>query len=579
MASQQAWHRIGLMVDDPELKAQMDVVGRSFFAFSRATTSMIRRWGTTFYKNPAAFRRMQLAAEGATHSGMVYKDDNGDWMFAIPGTGITQEFLWNLVSKIPGLHGLAQFPVSDFRGRVASIIPGSDNPFQYNTAPMASISLDVVGNLFPNHQLLFDEINQKLNGSQAVGTSWIDTLTPRVLRQAIQNDVPMVGPPLGGEARSSVLTSAMVGALYNLEAAGLTPPEGASDVEMQKYLDRLKTQTRSVLFSRFAFGLVSPMTLSSPDDNGEFPADPEFARVGVQNLHDEYKQIIDDTGGNLDRANAIWTAMHPDMAIYEQSSSGSQVKDAYMPATKQAYEWMANNHDLIHKYGGLAAYFMPEDAGGFSMPAYRAQLEQGFREKYTPKEFIDAYRVKSAGATYYAAEDQKTAQYTKLEAAKAAAGARAKFAGAPIEAAEQPFQTQIDALNKNWSNWSTQFKDQHPAFKANLAGYASASGPAGVAYANLKQMVAENAIPADKSTKQAVAQMVEQWDNYQQFMDRYSGARDAESEHQKNWARSNIQNIIWSILKQHPDLADLYNGVIHPLDNQIPHYSPPTQGG
>jgi hypothetical protein len=537
MAADQAWSRIARMVDDPHLKSQMDVVGRSFFAFSRATTMMLRRWGSTFWRNPQQARRFMLAAEGAVHSGLVYKDPStGDWKFHFPASGVGQEVLFHAMSHIPGLRGLAEFPTSDFTGRVASTIPGSSNPFQYSTTPMVSIAGRKIAALFPEHRQWFDEIDRKLNGDAGQGRGIVATLTPRLMKQfldPIKND------------RDSITASAMVGSLYNLYAAGMVPPDGASPSDLDEFLGRLKTQTKSQLYLRAIFGVFSPATVSLPEnENAASRPDFAFVALGAQGLRDEFKLILGETDGDFTRATAIWTALHPDLTVYTQSGSQSAHSGAIMPATEAALGWMTKNIGFLNKYESVAAYFIPEQSAGdeFSMAAYRAQLEEGLRVRKTPAEFLAGVRVSSAATVFYAMEDKYQAD---LVSAKAAGD-----------------EGLVAQHRADWEAWSKDFKAAHPSFaehtEASAANVVNAKG----SFADLKSMVKNGDVPSGLAP--AVSGMVQAYDNYEQFV-RMNPGSTSQAEAARSAAFGVLQDYLTETVAAAPGLTDLYNAVFRPL--------------
>jgi hypothetical protein len=541
IAAHQAWNRIARMVDDPNLKSQMDVVGRSFFAFSRATTMMLRRWGSTLWRNPAQARRLQLAGEAAVHSGLVYQDEStGDWMFHFPASGVAQEVLLHAMSNIPGLDGLAQFPVSDFTGRVSTIVPGSANPFQYSTSPVVSISGRWLADRFPEHRALFDEVDRFLNGDQGQGRGVFATLEPALLKKftdAWQDD------------RNSLTSSAMIGSLYNLYAAGLVPKDGASHSEMEEFLGRLKTQTKSQLFLRAVFGVVSPAVIGVPmNENDASKADYAFAASGAQGLRDEYKAILNAADGDVARASAIWTALHPDLTVYTQSASQATTSRAVMPATKAALTWMNNNLGFIDKYKSVAAFFIPEQSNGdpFSMSAYRAQLEEGLRQRKTPQEFLDGVRVSAAASTYYAVEDQYKAD---LAAAKASGNDAA-----------------ATRHRADWLAWSKQFKALHPTFAIKTEGSAANVRDAQNQLADLRAMLNHGDVPS--GFKEPLSGMLAAYDGYEQYRQAHPG-QDNQSRAAKSSALSMFQDYMTQVVQAYPQIGDLYSGVFRVINTHL----------
>lgn len=540
IAAHQAWERVARMLDDPHMKSQLDVVGRSFFAFSRATTMMLRRWGSTFWRNPQQARRMMLAAEGAVHSGLVYKDETtGDWMFHFPASGVAQEVLMHAMSNIPGLHGMFMFPAGDFTGRVASVIPGSDNPFQYSTNPIVSVSGRAIADLMPSHRELFDMVDRTLNGTQGQGQGFFSTFEPSAAKKftdALGGD---------GQSRDSLVSSAMVGSLYNLYAAGVVPGPNASPAEKDAFLGRLQTGIKSQLFLRAVLGMFSPASIVSPDnENSASKPDLAYAALGAQGLRDEYKILLNQVGGDPARATAIWTALHPDKLVYTQSGSQASSSRAVMPATDAALHWMNSNHEFIQRYKSIAAYFIPEQSANdpYSQAAYRAQLEEGLRERKTPQEFLDDTYIASASAVYYPTYDKYLADV-----------AQAKAAGNETLAAQH---------RADWEVWSHNFKAKHLTFTAHTEASAENIAKAQGQFADLKNMLSNGDVPAGSSA--SVRGMVKAYENYTEFIRRYPGTTNADDA-AKASARSVLQDYLSSVVQEQPQLTDLYNGVFRPL--------------
>lgn len=545
-ATQQAWSRVARMVDDFKMRSQLDVVGRSFFAFSRATTMMLRRWSSTAWRNPAAARRLMLTGEAAVHSGLVYTDQNGQLTFAVPMSGVAQQAIRDVMSKVPGLSKFASFPSpADFTGRVASIIPGSDNPFQYQTTPIVSIAARQVANFFPDHRELFDEVDQKLNGSAGQGQGIVASLEPTAIKRLTDITNP--------NDRASITASAMVGSLYNLYAAGQVPPAGASSTDIDTFLNRLKNGTKGQLFLRAALGMVSPMTLNSPD-NENSASEPDFAfsygSSGVKGLRQEYTQLLNETGGDVGRATAIFTALHPDKTVFEESASGSTTKDAVMPATQEALDWMQQNDSFIKKYSSVSGYFIPEASqnGKFSYTAYRAQLEDGLRQKKTPTEFFNAVRTATAGNAYYAQDDQYKTDLAAYKAAGDTTGAAKATA--------------------DWQAWSSEFKSLNPIFGEHLAGSADGRGvTAPDQLRDLESMVKNGDVP-DKKDSETLAGMLSAYNGYKAYEAGIPGS-DTNSEALKSVALGKLQDYMTAALQYDPALTDVYRGVFRVLNSNL----------
>jgi hypothetical protein len=541
-AASQAWTRIARMVDDPGMRSQMDIAGRGFFAFSRATTMMIRRWGDIGWRNPAAARRLMLAVEGASHSGLVYKDENGQWDFHFPASGVAQEALFHAASHIPGLQGLVNMKASDFTGRVTSIIPGSSNPFQYSTTPMISIAGRKIASFFPNHREVFDEIDHALNGSQGQGQGILATLTPTPLKRFTD--------AMNGDERNSLMASAMVGSLFNLYAAGKVPPETASPSEWDAFYTHLKQGTKSQLFLRALTGMFSPATIAVPDNrNSASKPDFAFAQSGAQGLRDEFKRMLTDTHGDYARATAIFTALHPEMTVYMQSASHATSSKALLPATQSALDWMNRNGAFMDKYKSVAAYFLPPQKAGepYSQGAYRAQLETGLRQRKTPEEFYNQTRIATDGNEYYAMKDQFQAEIDKGNAEGNSAYAKAR--------------------QDQWLAWSKDFKAQHPIFATNLdSGSAVRRNEAAAQLNDLRSMVKNGDAPGGAG--EALGGLIQAYDGYKAFLDQHPGGSNLDRA-AKTQAFGQLQQYMEAVVQAQPQLEGVYRAVFRTLNSNL----------
>lgn len=538
LANRQAWARVARMVDDPRLKLQMDVVGRSFFAFSRATTMMLRRWGQTAWANPQAARRMQLAAEAGVHSGLVQKDTNGNWIFKVPMSGAAMEVINDAIRNIPGFRGAASFPVADLTGNVTSIIPGSTDPFQYGTTPLVSLGGRQLASMFPpDAREVFDRLDTLFNGSAGQGRGVVDTLIPTFGKR--------ISEVLDNDERNSMTSSSMIGSLYNLYATGQVPDETASDVEWDDFYRRLKTQTKNQLWVRAAFALFSPARLDNVEAAGP-EADFAYQLTGANGLRDEFKQLLNDTGGDFGSALAVWAYVHPDEVVYSESGSEGSTSNANLPATQEALHWMDRNSGFISKYQHVSAYFMPEGRGDYSQSAYRAQLEAGLRRRKTPTQFYQDVRKVTDGDEYYAVEDK----YHSDQNAALAAGNT----------------TLAKKQTADWLAWSKQYKAVHPIFAADLASWSDTRNTANGQLADLHSMVQNGDVPGGQGP--AVAGMLQAYDGYVEFAQKHAGGT-AIARAQRSAAFSQLQEYMTAVVTQNPGLKDLYQGVFRKLNSNL----------
>ncbi len=538
IATQRAWERVALMVDDPQLKSQMDIIGRNFFAFSRATTTMVRRWGLTFYQNPAAARRMMLAWEGAVHSGMVYTDQNGQKMFTFPGSGAMMSALQELMSNVPAFKDVAMYPTADITGKVTQIIPGSANPFQFSMSPVITIPMTKVTQMFPDSHAIWDEINTTMNGQYAA-QGIKATLEPTLVRGFFQME---------DDTRNGLLSSAMMGTIANLSAAGLVPKKDATSDEQDKFLSRVKDGTRSALFIRAIF---APFLFANPGNvqQGVHPADYPYAVTGAKNLDAEYKEIVDDVGGDLGRAQQIWLALHPDAIAYTVPKSYAAVNKASLPATAASLDWVQQHQGFLKKYKSIGAYFIPPNTTGdpFSMQAYQAQIESGLRVRKTPEEFYKDVRSAGADNQYFAMQDM---YHTDKNNALAEGNKQL-----------------ADILDAKWTEWKRQFSALNPIWADKRAGAETLRLDAQDKLNSLTNMVNANEVPKSMP-KAVVSNMIQAYKDYEDFIHSYPG-QDDQTLAMHSQAASRFINYMSGVVSAHPEVTSLYNGIFRQLDSNL----------
>jgi hypothetical protein len=550
-----AWVKTEQIIDDPGQKSQFDVVARNMFPFSRATQAMIRRWGGSLWQDPTRARRMMLAYEGGVHSGLIYTNAYGEPTFTYPGSGVMNGALRDL-AKVPGFQGLAHFPVSaSMTGGVLMSVPGADNPFRMSAGPMVMIPLREAAKLLPgDSRVMFDEIDSAINGPIGVGQTF-STLQPALFRKFYTN--------LSTNDRNSAMASSMMGAFANLAAAGMVPKPDDPPSAVEDFRRNLQTQTRSQLFLRAVFGLFAPAAPSGPSEGtAASGADYQFQIQGIKQLSDEYKAILNEAGGEVARANAIWTALHPDQvvyktdgttesgkyfSVYEIPKSQATTSKVALPSTSDSLKWMIDNRGFIKQYGAVSAYFLPEatTAQPFSDQAYRAQLELGLRQRKAPNEFMDDLYVRNAEAIYYPSLQQ-------LDAKIADAQAKGDSAGASQWRAQK-------------SAWEADFKERYRNFAAKLDSSGDAAGQAIGQLADLRKMVASNHVPDGQGP--LLKMLITSYDNYVRFNQDHRGGTDVDTSARSNalagmdqWAATHIQGT---------PLMDLYNGVFRELNSNL----------
>jgi hypothetical protein len=551
-AMKQAWVKTESMIDDPGLKAQFDVVGRNFFAYSRATQAMIRRWGQAMVQDPTRMVKASLAVQAAEHAGAIWKDQNGELNFTYPGSGAFLNLMNEMVQHVPVLGGFLQMPtVPDLTGKVMLSVPGLENPFHLSATPLVNVPLRSVEKLVmgtgfdptlptgDHLTTLMDEIDRQVNGPIGAGEigSQFEPVGLKKFAVALSHD-----------DRNGMLASATLSAIINLRAAGKAPGKDATPDEQQRFIENVRIQVRNQLFMRAVLGLWMPSAPSSPTNTTSgSQADPSFAARGIHSLDGEFKTILNDMGGDYAQAQQLWTALHPDKMVYTQGKSTSIANKAYLPATMESLRWAQNNAGFINKYKSVAGYFLPETKGDFNSSAYALQRNIGLRQMNTPEEFLNTAAVNDAWPAYTAMTKQFDANI------KGAQDSGDTGAVAQLKAARQKAIADFNAAN--------------PIFAAKNAGYAVKGNDAKSNLAELRQLIVDPSVPKDVPVQQ-ISDMVHSWDAYEQWKTNNPATTQSQRDMRTVMA-SQFASYMAAKAQEAPGLIDLYRGVFRQLDTKL----------
>lgn len=540
MAMDRAWKRTTLQIDDPTTRTQMDFVGRNFFAYSRATRAFIRRWGKTFVEDPVRLRKAMLALEAGQNTGLVFTDVNGQRQVSFPGSAAAMDSLMKVMDLIPGVDlntNLFGDVSAGYTGRFDLLSPGLQNPLQMSLTPMVNIPMRWIFNLFPQHKLALDQIDGFFNGQQSAKSAWYQELMPTAVKKFTD--------ALNGDDLEGLLASSQRAAIYNMDAAGLIPANDADPAVKQVFLDRLRGHTKGQLWLRAMFSLFSPTPLGEPSQaTPGSQSDWMYGAMGLPGLTDEFRQLMNDTGGDYGTATQMWAAMHPDkMFVTVGTTTG--VKSANVNPTAAAEGWMQHNLDFMKSYQGVAAYFVPKNLqqGNFDVGAWGAELQLGVRQHKTLSQFYDDVVNANASTDYFAL---------------------AGWRDAAIQA--QPWLK--DQVMAQFEQKKALLFAQYPVFAATQADYSAARQTASGQVETLRNMVAQPAtVPKDVPVT-VVRQMLAAYDAYHNGVSDNQGGGQVATYHRAELAGMYRSTMV-DLLVQTPALAGLYSGVFRTLDPQV----------
>jgi hypothetical protein len=537
--AEQAFHATVAQVDNPELRTQMDVVGRNFFTFSRATQDFLRRWGRTFREDPSRLRKAQLVVEGGVHSGFITKDDQGSYQFTYPGSGAAMNALISAghALRVPGMVMLPVQP--NLSTKLIYLNAGLDNPVAFTVSPLVSTPVAVVEGLFPGHELGKADLDVLMRGQLGAGRPQWESYMPTVIRR--------FWAALDGDTRNSQTASAVRNAIMHMDAAGLTPPADATPAQRDEYLQRVRTGARTQLLLRGIFATFAPGAPSQPEEaTAGDAADPFYRAQGIASLQDELRLMIGQYG--YQKAAAVWMKLHPDKQAFLESASETAGKSAVVPATRAAEQFMQHNKAFLQRYGTVGGYFIPTDPGEFSQQAWQAQLEMGLRTRKDVGQFYTDVRVRGAEKTYYDALDKRDT-----------AVAQALAAGD---------NGQAKAIKEGFRLWSEQFQAYNPLFAEKQSSYNTRVVQAEQALAELRQMLGDPGVPALPDLP-GVQAMVDAYAAHTQFSAQLRGQRSPQATAARDGEASAFGTYMKQLVGQYPGVKDLYNGLFRTLDNDL----------
>jgi hypothetical protein len=546
ISMQMAWTRTMKYVDNSEMRTQLDVVGKSFFAFSRATTAFMVRWGKQLIEDPTRARRLMLAYEAGVNTGFLYDDANGNKQFVFPGSGWAISEITRAFDAIPGVGGVyVPGATPNLTSQFQFLNSGLQNPAQFSLTPIANIPLRSAERLFPSVSQTLNQVDTFLNGQQGTGKSFWSQFEPTTIRQ--------FSDALTGDDKQGLLANTVRSAILTLGAANMAPgsqknpdgtPKPADEAEVQQYLNNVTAQAKNHLVGRAIFGLFAPAAPGVPtEDNAVGKSDWIYGALGIHNLSDEFKEIANEVG--IANAYVVWAQIHPDKLMYETSESTSTVKNAELQATAESQKWLVQNYQFMKDYAGVGAYFLPPAAnkGKFDYNAYRSELQLGLRQYKTTSDFFHDVVLAQSNQQYFDAIKVRDAAI-----AKDPNGA--------------------STISDQFSAWKKDFIAVNPLWQASQNSYQDTQSTAKDQLNQLRRMVdAPSGLPASVPVK-TVRQMLSAYDTYHAAIAQYPRQTN-----QDTAARASIsgQYATWwqGQLLANPAMGGLYSGVFRSIDTSV----------
>jgi len=509
LAMNEAFQRTIAYVDNPAIRTNLAFTVRNYARFFRSLEDFSRRVYRMAKYEPLAFRNLRLANEGLDHSGFIYEDSEGDKYFMFPGDTIVNNVLNPIVSVITGEEIKTPMPLQ-FTGKIKMLAPSFDPEAAIPTlsGPMAAVSTKVIekvfrlGTTYTGEESIAnfgDELSGLLLGRYAEGKTLSQLLVPPSVQRALAL--------FSSDDRDSQWASATRKAMMYYAANDMAPGADATPGEIEEFKDMVQATARNIVVTRFAMGLLSPVspTLDSGVDMPDYLRD--FGTVNFkQAFYDMVNEYASDPDG-YQKALRKWSRVKPGALAYTISETDSQTV-ASVKKTLQAARYYRDNRGMFNKYPEGAAFFLPFD-GEYDLTSYTFLKREGFTEAKPVEEFLREVVVANEKQLY----DQEKKYYEDL----------ATNAGSTQAAAR---------VNARAAAWREQYLNDRPLLKEIQTTFSGSEGRRAGVLKELGQMVNDPKI-ANTPLKKKYAELLDAFYKGMNNLENYPSQSDRQVTYRK----------------------------------------------
>jgi hypothetical protein len=374
-------------------RSQFSTLARNFMPFYFAQEQAYKRFGRLLADDPGAFRQFQLMITGLHEAGSTATDPNGQSWLTYPGAGFLSQGTVSVLGKM-GIPVVGSVPVS-FSGQLKSL--NTVFPFAEGVRPSFGPVVSIASHLIENR---FPELSPAVHtiiGDQAASGSIYDQLIPN---QTLKGVIQALDPGMRSRSMQNAMMHTIQNMAYRQEKAmkawtdaGNDPnsldapqiiPKSTEGDQWQKFMDRVKNQTRITFIVKTAIGAVTP---AAPITN-----------VGDWGLRADARDLIKKLG--VSAGLQAFHEQHPDATPYEVFLSKSTA-GAPLSATTTGQNWINDNLDLLHRYPNAGAWFIPQVAGEFNQGVYNEQMAQHLRAYKSPEQVMNDIYVAAGNDQFY----------------------------------------------------------------------------------------------------------------------------------------------------------------------------------
>ena len=451
--------------------------------------------------------------------------------------------------------------MGDLVGQVNMLNAGMGRGFLPNYGPVVVMPLDMLRNIIPSSTNVVNAIE----GGQASTSSYWSSIMPSDIMRNLDWIAPKVfdasqfygtemlaiqyldamGHGLGMPAQTQVGTLRVGqqppgakgyqpgdyflddnGTDYVLQA-DRTWQQNSAQAE-QRWLDRVSNWTHILMFTKAVYGFMAP---ASPQTH--------FNPAGMS---DELATLMNEMPYN--EAIATFMAKHPDataMSVFQsETTSGIPgVHGAFLPATKDAMDFLNANPGLVANHKLSMTYFIPQadTAGKFDQNAYQEQKQQGLRMQKTPEEYINEVAYQRSANFYYG-----TLNYKDQLVASGAITAKQG--------------------NDLWTTFSQRFMAANPIFKSMYTDSTHNETVREDIMRDVGAAIADHSAPISPQTT-AIRQLLDAWANWKRGTT-YWGQQNVPTSTEVSYLNQQFAIAVSAFEQKNPGVQPLVQRVIAP---------------